>query len=182
MVYRFTVISNEKEDFIREIKIDADATFHDLHRTILGACGYTDDQPTSFSICNDAWEPEEEILLEDMGTGAPDEDLYLMRETRLSEMLEDEKQRLTYMFDPVGERMFLIELTEISFGTPQEEPVCSRRHGKAPMQTSDFGDIPVQETKRPTVDLNEDFYGSDDFDEEEFDPEGFEISESNPYA
>lgn len=27
MVYRFTIISNEVEDFIREIKIDAEATF-----------------------------------------------------------------------------------------------------------------------------------------------------------
>ena len=30
MVYRFTIISNEVEDFIREIKIDAEATFYDL--------------------------------------------------------------------------------------------------------------------------------------------------------
>ena len=28
MVYRFTIISNEVEDFIREIKIDAEATFY----------------------------------------------------------------------------------------------------------------------------------------------------------
>ena len=30
MVYRFTVISNEVDDFIREIKIEADATFFDF--------------------------------------------------------------------------------------------------------------------------------------------------------
>ena len=29
MVYRFTLISDEVEDFIREIKIDSEATFND---------------------------------------------------------------------------------------------------------------------------------------------------------
>ena len=38
MVYRFTIISNEVEDFIREIKIDAEATFYDLHQAILSSC------------------------------------------------------------------------------------------------------------------------------------------------
>ena len=31
MVYRFTLISDEVDDFIREIKIDSEATFFDLH-------------------------------------------------------------------------------------------------------------------------------------------------------
>mgnify|MGYP003377447636 CR=1 FL=1 len=42
MVYRFTIISNEVEDFIREIKIDAEATFYDLHQAILSSCHYAD--------------------------------------------------------------------------------------------------------------------------------------------
>lgn len=48
MVYRFTIISNEVEDFIREIKIDAEATFYDLHQAILFSCHYADNVPTSF--------------------------------------------------------------------------------------------------------------------------------------
>ena len=35
MVYRFTLISNEADDFVREIKIDAEASFYDLHKAIL---------------------------------------------------------------------------------------------------------------------------------------------------
>ena len=35
MIFRFTLISDEVEDFIREYKIDADATFYDLHQIIL---------------------------------------------------------------------------------------------------------------------------------------------------
>ena len=79
MVYRFTIISNEVEDFIREIKIDAEATFYDLHQAILSSCHYADNVPTSFFICNQEWEQEQEILLEDMGTSRSDEDLYLMK-------------------------------------------------------------------------------------------------------
>ena len=48
MVYRFTLISDEVDDFIREIKIDSEATFHDFHEAILKAAGYKNDQLTSF--------------------------------------------------------------------------------------------------------------------------------------
>ena len=40
MIYRFTLISDEVDDFIREIKIDSEATFHDFHEAILKAAGY----------------------------------------------------------------------------------------------------------------------------------------------
>ena len=60
MVYRFTIISNEVEDFIREIKIDAEATFYDLHQAILSSCHYADNVPTSFFICNQEWEQEQD--------------------------------------------------------------------------------------------------------------------------
>ena len=50
MVYIFTVVSDEVDDFAREIKIDADASFYDFHKIILDSCNYTDDQMTSFFI------------------------------------------------------------------------------------------------------------------------------------
>ncbi|MBQ9287724.1 MAG: hypothetical protein IJ212_04770, partial [Bacteroidaceae bacterium] len=60
MVFTFTVISDEVDDFVREIRIDGDATFQDLHKTILSTCGYPDDQMTSFFICSERWEKEQE--------------------------------------------------------------------------------------------------------------------------
>ena len=99
MVFTFTVISDEVDDFVREIRIDGDATFQDLHKTILSTCGYPDDQMTSFFICSERWEKEQEITLEDMGNTSADEDTYVMRNTRLSELLEDEGQRLIYIFE-----------------------------------------------------------------------------------
>ena len=35
MIYRFTIISDEVDNFIREIQIDPEATFYDLHEAIL---------------------------------------------------------------------------------------------------------------------------------------------------
>ena len=137
MVYRFTLISDEVDDFIREIKIDSEATFHDFHEAILKAAGYKNDQLTSFFICDDDWEKEQEITLEDMGTSS-DEDSYIMKETKLSDLLEDEKQKLLYVFDPLSERVFFIELSEIITGKDLDNAICSRKAGEAPKQTLDF--------------------------------------------
>lgn len=35
MIYRFTIISDEVDNFIREIQIDPEATFYDFHEAIL---------------------------------------------------------------------------------------------------------------------------------------------------
>lgn len=35
MIYRFTLISDEADDFIREIQIDPEATFYDFHEAIV---------------------------------------------------------------------------------------------------------------------------------------------------
>ena len=52
---------------------------------------------TSFFVCDDDWEKQTEITLEDMGGGSSEEDTYIMRETRLSELLEEEKQKMLYL-------------------------------------------------------------------------------------
>ena len=35
MVYKFRIISDEVDDFLREIDIDSEASFYDLHEAIL---------------------------------------------------------------------------------------------------------------------------------------------------
>ena len=115
-----------------------------------------------------------------MGTSSSDEDLYVMRNTLLSELLEEEKQRMIFVFDPLNERVFFMELTEIIFGEQLECPVCSRQHGEPPCQFAEGNEeqIPLSETKAK-MDLDEDFYGQDSFDNDEFDPEGFDFTEDN---
>ena len=109
MVYKFVIISDEVEDFKRVIKIDSDATFKELNDAILDSVGYTNDQMTSFFICESDWEKITEITLFDMGKES-DEDIWLMESTRLSDLVEDEGQRMMFVFDYLTDRAFFMEL------------------------------------------------------------------------
>ncbi|MEG2574102.1 MAG: hypothetical protein RSA44_05510 [Bacteroides sp.] len=176
MIYRFTIISDEVDDFVREIKIDSEASFFDLHKIVLKSVGYPDDQMTSFFICDDNWEKEKEITLEEMDNSL-EEDSWVMKETLLSDLIEDEKQKLVYVFDYLTERMFFIELSEIITGQDLKEAVCSKQNGLPPKQTMDFEEMTVGNT---SIDLDENFYGDQDFDIDEFDPEGFDMGTATP--
>ncbi len=176
MTQKLTLFSQEVDDFVLELKIDADATFHDLHRLIQQACGYDDTQNHSFLICDEDWRIRHRIRQTDTGDTAIDEDLYLMDETPLGDFLEEEGQRVAYVYDPEGQRFFLMELTENIFGQPQPEPIVSRRHGKAPAQYLTEEDEPAARPASDEADTA-DFYGDEDFEEDELDMEGFEISE-----
>ena len=158
MVYKFRIISDEVDDFLREIKIDSDASFYDLHEAILKCTNY----------------------LEDMGTGSSEEDTFVMKDTRLSELLEDEKQKLIYVFDPLTERVFFIELAEIITGKDLQHAVCSRKEGNPPQQTVDFDE--QMKKMDASLDLDENFYGDQEYDVDDFDPDGYDIGGGgNPY-
>lgn len=181
MIYRFTLISDEVDDFMREIQIDSEATFLDFHRAILSSVSYADDQMTSFFLCDEGWEKGQEVTLEAMDCGS-DEDNYVMAETRLSELIEDEHQRLIYIFDPLTERCFFIELTEIILGKDLAAPLCTRKKGNPPAQETDIDAFNANlAATQNTEDYGEKFYGDESFDAEDFDPEGFDIAEGNPY-
>ncbi len=185
MTLKLTIFSQEKEDFVLEILIDSDAKFTDLHQLILSDCHYEEHQKQSFLICDDEWRVKQRICLNDSDEVGYDEDINLMSRTRIGDFLEDEGQRLAYMFDPEGKRFFLMELTEMVFGRAGREALVNRRHGQAPQQTSGplqtspgggFEDesSPSGETEGS---LDEAFYGDEGFEEEELDLEGYEIDE-----
>lgn len=181
MIYRFTIISDEVDDFIREIQTDPDATFFEFHEAILKSVGYTNDQMTSFFICDEDWEKEKEITLEEMDDN-PEMDSWVMSETSISELVEDEKQKLIYVFDYLTERCFFIELTEIITGKSMSGAICTKKSGNAPEQAVDFNEFEAK--AGGAFDLGEDFYGDQDFDMDEFDKEGFsgfDEGSGNPY-
>mgnify|MGYP002626062730 CR=1 FL=1 len=176
MIYKFTIISDEVENFMREIKISADAKFLELHKLILESCGYKDDQLTSFTICENGWEKGQEITLEEMDTSS-DVDSYVMAKTELSEFLEDEKQHLLYTFDPLADRVFFIELSSIKPGQMEHGEV-TRSQGDAPQQTLDFDEMFARNPITGGDDImdDDDLFG-EDVDMEDIDLEGLEISD-----
>ena len=140
MIYKFRLLSDEVENFRRDIEIDSEATFLDLNNAILKSVNYPDDQMTSFFICTDRWIKEVEITREDMG-GMSEEENYAMADTVIGDLVEDEKQKLMYVFDPLADRAFFMELNKIEFGKDIDEAVCVKSNGEAPAQTLNFDEL-----------------------------------------
>ena len=172
MVYKFLILSDEIDHFAREIEIDSEATFLELNDAILDSEGFAKDQLTSFFICEDNWEKKTEVTLMDMETGY-DEDSWVMGETRLSELLEEEKQRMLFVFDNMTERAFFMELREIITGKNLKKAVCTKSMGNPPAQSVDFEEM-EKNIKNNDLGIDEEFYGNDDYDPSELDTEGFD--------
>ena len=179
MLFKFVFFSDESEEFLREITIDADTTFLDLNKAILKACGYEDGLMTSFFICDDGWEQKDQITREDMDIDPGDKDIYVMEKVTLRDFISDEDQKLVFVFDPFNDRIFYVKVTEIIPGKNLKKPVVSRKEGKAPQQLVVIDDSDI--TKGTAiVDDSEDgdeYFGSDSFNDDELDLEGFEIQE-----
>lgn len=178
MIFNFRIVSDEVDNFRREIQIDADMTFLDLKNIICESVGYDKNQMSSFFMCDDNWEKEQEITLEDMGSDS-DEDVYLMEDTPLSDLIEDEGQRLMFTFDYMTDRSFYIEMKEIITGKSLKDPLCTLSRGQAPSQTVDMDEFEAATDAKAAAaaaaaaeDMDEEFYGSDGFNEDEF--EGFD--------
>lgn len=177
MIYRFILISDEVEDFVREIEIDADATFQELHEAILKCTGYSDNHLQYFYICDDYWDREKMVSMEEIDNGS-EFDSWTMDETTLSELIEDEKQKLVYIFDNITERCFFMELKEITPGKDLKKARCVRKEGIPPKQDMDFEEF---QAASGTTDVDEKFYGDEDFDFDEFDKDGFSgLDEDTP--
>jgi len=168
MIYKFTVLSDEADDFVRVIKMDPEATFLDFNNAILESVKFDKNQMTSFFICSDDWEKGQEVTLIEMDTDSEYDNL-VMEDTKLEELISDEKQKLLYVFDMISDRAFFIELTDIIPGKSVSKPEVSVSEGNAPQQI--IADEAV--SFAPKVNLDENFYGDEDFDIDELDEEGF---------
>ena len=164
MIFKFVLLSDEVDGFMREIHIDSEATFLELNDAVLDSVGYTKDQMTSFFICNDDWEREQEITLIEMDTSS-EYDSLIMSETKLDEFISDEGQKVSFVFDNLNERAFFMELLEVIPGKNLKKAVCKVAKGDAPKQMLD--DLFMDDIKGTTT------FDPDDFqigitDDEEF--------------
>lgn len=177
MIYSFRIVSDEVDNFRRDIQIDADASFLDLRNAIYDSVGYDKNQMCSFFLCDQDWEKEREITLEDMGLDSS-EDAYIMEDTILSDEIEDEGQRLMLTYDYMNDRSFYLELKESKPGRTLEEPLVASAMGVAPKQESEL-EIPevtstTAKSAKAVEDFDEEFYGSDAYNDDEFEAAGFD--------
>ena len=186
MIFNFRIVSDGADAFKREIKIDAQATFLDLKNAICDSVGYEKTQMDSFYLCDDSWEKGKEITYEDMDTET-DQETWLMDDAVLEDFIDDEGQKLLYVFDYMTDRAMFMEMTEMIPGKTLKDPVCTLSLGKAPAQNVDLNDFDAAMDAKAAKaaaaasvdDLDEDFYGSDDYNLDEFEAEGFDEMELN---
>ncbi len=125
MLYTITAASPEVDDFVLELQIESDATFESLHRLIRESCGWGAGNPATFYLCDHRWRRERAIP----ESGYEDD---VMADVELGDLLDDEGQRMQYVFDARARRALLLEVTRIAYGKHIDEPLCRRRHGTAP--------------------------------------------------
>ncbi len=169
MVYKFLIGSEEAENFKLEIAIDSEDSFLRLRNAILDAAGYDKEQMNSFYICDNKWIKEKEVTFMDMGSDS-DEDIWIMEDTPLEELIEDEGQKLKFVFDYMTERYFFMKLKEAIPGKSLRDPLCMRKEGKAPCEIKEMEILSKPATKvidTTLEELGEEFYGEDSFNDEE---------------
>lgn len=171
MVFHFVILSDEVDDFRREIKIDAEATFQELNDLVLKTCAYKKDLMTSFFICDEFWEKLQEITAVDMNDDPQKEGAPLMEHTHLSDMITSDaaqnKVNVMFEFDTMCERYLFMQLKDVEEHAHLMQPTVVLEKGKAPKQEGDI------EAMFKDFD-DSDMYGEDDFNEDELDLDGFQ--------
>lgn len=181
MIYRFVLISDEVNNFRRDIIIDSDATFFQFHEAILSSVNYTKEQLTSFFICSDDWSRETEITLINMES-FPNRDIYIMNSCKLNELLNEEKQKLIYVFDQLNDRCFFIELCEIIPWKNQDKPQIVKLAGTPPKQVVQIETGRLSDSLLFDNDESEHLYQDDEFGMEDYDDDDLEnLSKDNPF-
>jgi hypothetical protein len=152
--YRFRLLLEEQDDFLRDIEIKPGQTFKDFHDIILKSVEIEGNELASFFICDPLWNKQREITLIDMGVKIPDVDfddderkpvivpipVMIMEDVKIREVLEDPHQRILYEYNFLNPRTFFIELLKIVDADPKKEyPACVKKEGTlTPSTTPDF--------------------------------------------
>ena len=171
MIYHFVVLSDEVDNFRREIDIDAEATFQELNDLLLKTCAYKKDLMTSFFVCDEFWEKKKEITAVDMHDDPEKEPAPLMEHTHLSDIISEKdaknKLNLLFEFDIMCERYLYMQLKEVREHEHLLTPAITLEKGNAPKQE---GNIDSMFKDLDTSDM----YGDDSFNDDELDLEGYQ--------
>ena len=130
MVYKFVLLSDEDESFVREFEFLDTHTLMDFHNLIQDELEFDKSQMASFFMATDNWEKEEEFTLFDMGTGSS-----TMETAVLEDIIFRKNQKLLYVFDFFNDRGLFIEYTgETKEIDDREYPICTNSKGIPPKQ------------------------------------------------
>lgn len=164
MVYRFVVLTDEDEAFIREFEFLESQTLLDFHNALQEELEFDKSQIASFYMATESWEKEEEFTLFDMGAGSS-----TMENAILEEVIFRKNQKLLYVFDFFNDRALFVEyIGEVKEDENMEYPICTNSKGLPPKQVT-FGGVARKKYNNLVVTDDDD----DEIDEDVVDDEIF---------
>ena len=120
MIFRFRMLCDEDDYFLREYEVPYDMTLSDFREFIDRDVHYRSDSITSFFTADSQWNKLEEFTSVDMNMDETDaEGPRVMSDTLLSQILHNNRDRLIYCFDLFGDRAYYLELTGAYEADPQ---------------------------------------------------------------
>ncbi len=184
MVYRFVVLSDEDESFVREFEFLDSQTLLDFHNALQEELEFDRSQIASFFMATESWEKEEEFTLFDMGAGSS-----TMENSVLEEVIFRKNQKLLYVFDFFNDRALFVEYVgEFKEEEDKDYPVCTNSKGLPPKQVTfggvarkKYNSLVVTDDDEDEVDVDEEVVNDEIFfegEEEEEDLSDFDSGES----
>lgn len=136
MIYRIRIILDTKEDIIRDIEIENNSTFKDLHLEILKSFQFDGNEMASFYLSNDNWIQGKEISLSSFQE--EDKDELIMENCSLDSIIDENQKKFIYIYDFLNLWTFFIEIFEINSIIKDEKyPKLIFSLGKIPEKAPD---------------------------------------------
>lgn len=141
-VYRFKVCLEDNEDVFRDIDIKAAQNFEQFHTIIQEAFKFDAKHAASFFVSDDYWRKGQEITLRKEDLPLDEDEIRkkvdpkkLMADIKIARYIEQPHQRFVYVFDPVVQWSFLIEMIKIADENAKlNYPAIVKTYGTAPKQ------------------------------------------------
>lgn len=186
-VYKFRMLINEDEDFLREYELTEEQTLLDFHNFITKNLKLNKAELASFFQTTSNWEKEREFTLLNMGMTTDEENtdpensipVQMMEETAIGDFANNPKQKMLYEYNFMNPTIFYISLEgERDAKAIEKFPKCVTSEGELDIEQSlsylsDFDDI--DDFGQTYAGMAEEGIDPDDFDdndEEDFFGEG----------
>jgi hypothetical protein len=144
--YRFRILLDDQEDFLRDIEIKPGQTFKEFHEIILNSVGIEGHELASFFVCDRTWNKQQEITLinmldtsetkkdvDDDNEDSPSQiqiPVSVMDDVKIRDVIDDPHQRFIYEYDFLNPRTFFIEMTRILDADEKKSyPICVKQEG-----------------------------------------------------
>ena len=114
MIYRFRVIldNDTEDDIFRDIEINKKDALVEFHKAIITSFGFSNNEIASFYLSDNQWNQGEEISL----FSFEDQDNKIMSDILINDVINNQNNKLIYVYDFLHMWTFLIELIEVAEG------------------------------------------------------------------